>query len=406
MKFKYISVLVATLGLSACNGGAATNDISGTRNLQLTSDKSNHPALEYESPEHFLLGSSINLKYGTTQAKNEAGSQSILLEIKLNNNLVQQLSFAQIVYLAGDFMGDPETPIGSTATASENMKNFEKNYSVMLTSPARDYLPKIIELVHQQLLANSERISNHEPLVISDDDNIAFNAATGGGNTQLSLVTHQGLYMRLATKNSDHFGNNASASYLAGHKLALELAHLAANDQELKKAYSVEAYAQHFLSDLFASGHLRVPRQQLTTWCSYSPVVVSGFLAKVMHDQDNRDGLRITNNKGESWKTYGDRSLFINDNSESIKRAIIAMQRSADQIYAAYRNKQLDLNAAVAVATLELPNFAAITRDPANKPPLFTIDRHGSILEYSNGQYRPLWNCLSSAGWHGYYEYL
>jgi hypothetical protein len=55
-----------------------------------------------------------------------------------------------------------------------------------------------------------------------------------------------------------------------GHALALKLAREAAGKsqnaekhEKLMEAYLYEAFAAHFLTDLFSAGHIRAPRRQL-----------------------------------------------------------------------------------------------------------------------------------------------
>ena len=72
--------------------------------------------------------------------------------------------------------------------------------------------------------------------------------------------------MSLASNNFDHFMPFAREAYEVGHKLALEKAreasHAASGSEELilQEAYSIDAFACHFLTDSFASGHIRSVR--------------------------------------------------------------------------------------------------------------------------------------------------
>ncbi len=395
MKLKKILSLVL-LGaiLSSCNSGGSPQS-----NSILSTDASQGKIIKYESPEHFLLGSVIKLKY---LQSTEQGDKSNLLTINLSNGSSQKLSFAQLVYLAGDFMGDPSTQIGGHS-ADVNLKNFKTNFEIMSKAPAKDYLPSIISIVNEELQKNSSRIANHEPFDIPDDDNIRFNCATGGGCNKVTFLTNFGLYMKLASKNYDHFGQDAIDSYLAGHQLALNQAKIAQNDNDLRIAYAYEAYADHFLTDLFASGHLRTPRRSIVDWCAYTPETVSSFLTKVMHDQDNQSGIYVTNQAGKSWKTYGDKELYINDNSASLKQALFVMQKSVDQIYDVYRGS-ITPDQAYNQAKQELPNLQATNRDSRNNPALFKLES-GKIYEYTDGRYSELSNCLTTAIKYGY-QYL
>jgi hypothetical protein len=63
----------------------------------------------------------------------------------------------------------------------------------------------------------------------------------------------------LALHNIDHFGAEARLTYNAGHTLALDVA----SQGDLQKAYAINAFADHYLQDSFAAGHIRVPRSAL-----------------------------------------------------------------------------------------------------------------------------------------------
>lgn len=66
-------------------------------------------------------------------------------------------------------------------------------------------------------------------------------------------------YIRMAQLNLDHFGEDSRIAYNAGHTMALKIP--AAGDLEI--GYAMNAFADHFLGDSFASGHFRTPRRVL-----------------------------------------------------------------------------------------------------------------------------------------------
>ena len=72
----------------------------------------------------------------------------------------------------------------------------------------------------------------------------------------------------------DHFGEDAWKVYKAGHTIALRIAKagggpktdataIKAAEKQLKEAYLYDAFALHYLTDQFASGHVRAPREEL-----------------------------------------------------------------------------------------------------------------------------------------------
>ena len=54
--------------------------------------------------------------------------------------------------------------------------------------------------------------------------------------------------------------------------------------------------------------NFRTPRVELAT--QVTPNNVGHLLCKYMHDEDNKFGLRVTNNRGNKWIAYGDGMLF------------------------------------------------------------------------------------------------
>ncbi|KAL9630400.1 MAG: hypothetical protein Q9164_006434, partial [Protoblastenia rupestris] len=85
-----------------------------------------------------------------------------------------------------------------------------------------------------------------------------------------------GGYIAISLCNWDHFGGDAIKAYQAGHFAALiqaRQASLVKDETLLKEAYYLEAYAQHFLTDIFSTGHMRARRRELHspgfTWKSY-----------------------------------------------------------------------------------------------------------------------------------------
>lgn len=62
-------------------------------------------------------------------------------------------------------------------------------------------------------------------------------------------------FFELTTINFDHFGRDAHKAYIAGHGVALK----AAKEGDIEKAYTLNAFADHYLQDSFSAGHLRTP---------------------------------------------------------------------------------------------------------------------------------------------------
>ena len=68
-------------------------------------------------------------------------------------------------------------------------------------------------------------------------------------------------YLGLSLINWDHFGNDARTAYSTGHSAAIDYARQAGSSWDV--AYAMNAFADHYLQDLFSAGHLRNPRRDL-----------------------------------------------------------------------------------------------------------------------------------------------
>lgn len=75
--------------------------------------------------------------------------------------------------------------------------------------------------------------------------------------------------LEILATNMDHFGDEAKGNYKKEHTEALVKAFEAgaSNDQgAFGEAVALEAFCQHYLSDLFAGGHVRTPRREIKDW--------------------------------------------------------------------------------------------------------------------------------------------
>lgn len=116
--------------------------------------------------------------------------------------------------------------------------------------------------------------------------------------------------------------NDATSKYTASIKKTLD------------QVYVREAIAQHYLSVLFLAGHLRTPRRELHKVFYGSSDYPMDRCAQVMHDEDNANGLWVTNKDGDAWWMYGDQQLWYDIGSKNFEIAMAAAQASVDEIWA------------------------------------------------------------------------
>lgn len=166
-------------------------------------------------------------------------------------------------------------------------------------------------------------------------------------------------YLEVLSQNYDHFGWNNMVAYVEYHTKALALAKqgndLRATDiitakQLFNKAMITNAFADHYLTDAFASGHIRVPRIQIKRWAKdglSGPLQLSrgDLLTMFLHNVESRnlrtkkeEGLKVINSRGDSWVTRGDGNLnlFATDTDLAIIMPRTALAESFKDILIAW----------------------------------------------------------------------
>jgi hypothetical protein len=174
-------------------------------------------------------------------------------------------------------------------------------------------------------------------------------------------------YVELALRNVDHFGWHNQLAYVRYHQAALELALQAngRNDERWRRALFTNAFADHFLTDGFAAGHIRVPRAEICDWADslHLDPKVAGALSKLLHDQDGHAdlatlhgehephagstphphrhgvGLPVLNARDESWETFCDGQLFLNrsEHDPAVCHAVEAVADSVEELVMAWK---------------------------------------------------------------------
>ena len=134
------------------------------------------------------------------------------------------------------------------------------------------------------------------------------------------------------------------------HSAALQAAKSAETDAQLKEAYFLEAYGQHFMTDLFSTGHMRAPRRILHSEFPLSDLEFSlaGLFnvwpgdqcCRNQHDEDCANGLWVTNALGESWAAYGDKQLLDGRSAKNRQYAVQASQMGADEVWLTFDTRK------------------------------------------------------------------
>jgi hypothetical protein len=138
---------------------------------------------------------------------------------------------------------------------------------------------------------------------------------------------------------------DAITCYMAGHTFAQRTArdakHLGKPEQ-LLRAYAINAFADHFLTDLFAAGHMRNPRRAVYESAENSITkALANLCVKRMHDEDNKFGLWVENELKDKWVAYGDARYRDAENTANRRVMKRALQQSMDEVWAAFDSGQV-----------------------------------------------------------------
>ena len=176
----------------------------------------------------------------------------------------------------------------------------------------------------------------------------AIRKVTPSSTGTFMLTTHRGWfdYLELANRNQVHFAPRSWVAYARQHGQALKYA----LDRSYEDALFANAFADHYLSDSFASGHLRVPRDALVGIGGARP-------SRAMHNEENVNGLWVQDLSGNVWRAYGDDKLGQNPVHTTL--AAFAVATSLQRVHRAYRLEgpgASELRKAIDAGLAELPS--------------------------------------------------
>jgi hypothetical protein len=278
--------------------------------------------LDFSSGEHVILGD-----LGYRAACEDQAGLCVAQLVRADGK--QSFSYGELVAFSGDFYATPE------GIYQEKVEPFLKWN--------RNDVNDVKKRFKQEVEAIENFLHGHSEQAYPD-----FN---------LSYAWNYPDYLSLTLANEAHFGFYNMLAYLKYHEKALNLAREAhelssvnAEDSQriFTQALFINAFADHFLTDGFASGHVRDPRIQILHWARADGLSdrAAGTLAKVIHDRDGEvrvsgeHGLRVSNARGDRWLTRCDSQLFWKNSLEdpSIQIPVQAVAASVLEVLDAYEN--------------------------------------------------------------------
>lgn len=358
------------------------------------------PMPQFEGGEHTAIGDQVTLYF----SPNQPGVKAYATPLTLSNGL--KLTYGQILALGGDFYGDPDKPISDGTTPADRQARFNNAFNSLAVNPASlSEATQILAVMQIEINAVNQAINQGLPASsayqkLGDSLSEQWNRITGGGSV-VSPWIPMGRYLKLAATNWDHFSQCAVLAYTAGHAVAINTAisaRLLPPAQQLgvlQAAYAMNAFADHFLTDLFSSGHMRSPRKQLND--TVTPASAGGLLTRYMHDEDCANGLYVRNQRGNQWKAYGDKRYF---DMVDLSNSILvngAAQLSADEIFQAYTTGNPPANY---LALSVIPDLAAVQNNQQpglNYSPMFVAT--GNTVNRRNDLNNPLDFTWTNSWW-------
>ena len=282
------------------------------------------------------------------------------------------LSVGDIIALAGDYYGIANKPISFGKDENDRKNRFLDAYRTLAYSKRRK-IRNILEIIQGQLKSIDEAMAQGNPEYVGVQRYKWKEVLKALYYTKLNVV-------RLSEMSFDHMEENTLIAHQAGHILAMEAAARAHYLQDPKQkyaqlayAYSLELFACHFLTDHFASGHIRTPSVALHYEFGTE---IGGLLASIMHNEENAVGLNVTNARGDSWKSYGDARLFESYNKKTREITIEALKIVINEVYSAFTTGQVPTNKYSAAYQL-IPQ--ALQENPS---PMFINDRNNIQILY------------------------
>ncbi|MDD0971300.1 MULTISPECIES: phospholipase [Pseudomonas] len=328
------------------------------------------PQLRFEGAEHTAIGDNTRLRF--VENAEPVIAQNVPLH--LPNGLA--LTYGQVLALGGDFYGIVDRPINEGATPADRLQRFIAAFDTLAALPtSKVEATQILAIMQKEIDAVKQAIKDgkqpHEAYdALGDTLSEEWNRITGGGSF-VSALFPLGRYLKLAANNADHFGEWARLAYIAGHTAALQTAaaaHASQDELQLERAYAMNAFADHYLTDLFSSGHLRVPRKAMAA--AVTPSDLGSLITRFMHDEDSKFGLKVRNGHGEQWRAFGDKRYFDATDADNRNQVNQAVQDSADEVYAAYSSGTVPTTFN---ALQRLPDLTFVMNLTNNFSPLFRL---------------------------------
>lgn len=293
----------------------------------------------FEAFEHVWLGNA-----GLHRACAELGEEPLDHIRTRRGKGGDDISYGEIVALSGDFYANPDAL-------------FYQEESYLPWFFSRKDIGKL-----RAMIAEEVEWSEGDRRVPYPDNNLLY-------------MWSAKKYVELALANVVHFGWHNVLAYCKHHADALNLAlwaHRTGDEAVWRRAIYTNGFADHFLTDAFAAGHIRVPRAQTIGWAQEKgwSEQLAGALSMLLHDQDGHihtahgegghadpeDALYVRNSRGDAWFTRCDGQLLLGaPDDPAVQQPVAAVAESFKELLWAYRRGEVPTEHEVFTALLYVP---------------------------------------------------
>jgi hypothetical protein len=255
----------------------------------------------FEYAEHAMIGDNLTLRW----SKSEVSEGARILNLKNGS----KLTYGQINALGGDFFGTFD-PICLGSTLEEQCKRFQAAYDTLGhdaigVEEAKDIIQnrgKETSAIGQAAVSGQSTSQTYKDLTEPGPSSFGMLDKADEQLTRITWSREGPSYLRMAQLNLDHFGEDGRAAYNAGHLLALK----SAASGDLETGYAMNAFADHFLGDAFAAGHIRTPRRALHGDNQAVQDAVNWVIAKIRQSTISHSKVdKSPNSLNTAWKAIG-----------------------------------------------------------------------------------------------------
>ncbi len=225
-----------------------------------------------DSPGHLALGDAATL----TLLSVDVAAWNYTLATVNENGTTTNLTYPWILTLGADFfvgcaLTEVTQAICNGTSSSDQLDRFKKKYAPLLSYCDGTGSSAPIHDLCKYVIAQSSMIQ----MMWQANNNESWKAyfVQIGGETKEDYFNQTvypsaigfGRYLIISAHGFDHFalGSDAATAYTVAHGTAVNQAIVASsrgNIADLNAAYAMNVLADHYLSDMFSTGHLRAPR--------------------------------------------------------------------------------------------------------------------------------------------------